>query len=106
MIGHMRTICGGILYDASFAICMKGKSVYAGTIHKRCQLVLKRLGLAERVAKLRSDLFFSPVPPSMQDKFCDYATVRRRARRVRSGAPSVFPVPSLSELNAPNFAII
>jgi hypothetical protein len=105
-MGHMRTMCDGKLYEASLAICMKDKSVYAGSIHKRCQLVLKRLGSAERVAKLRSDLFFSEVPPLMQDEFYDYATVRRRERRVRCGAASAFPVPSLSELNAPNLATI
>ena len=54
VMGHMRAIYDGKLYDASFATRC-GQGVYAETIQMRFQVAMKRLGLAERVAKLRSD---------------------------------------------------
>ena len=52
----------GKLYDASFETRMRGRGAYAETIQMRFQVAIKRLGLAERVAKLRSDLFVAPTP--------------------------------------------
>jgi DNA repair photolyase len=71
VIGHMRDMYDGKLYDASFATRMRGRGVYAETIQMRFQVAMKRLGLAERVAKLRSDLFVSPRQPSAQGDLFD-----------------------------------
>ncbi|MGB0569491.1 MAG: PA0069 family radical SAM protein [Paracoccaceae bacterium] len=68
---HMRAMYDGKLYDASFATRMRGRGVYAETIQMRFQLAMKRLGLAERVAKLRSDLFVAPRRPSAQGDLFD-----------------------------------
>ena len=57
VMGLMRAMYDGKLYDASFETLMRGRGVYAEMIQIRFQVVMKRLGLAKRVAKLRSDLF-------------------------------------------------
>ena len=61
----------GKLYDASFETRMRGRGVYAETIQIRFQVAMKRLGLAERVAKQRSDLFVAPRRPSAQGDLFD-----------------------------------
>lgn len=60
----MRAMYDGKLLDASFATRMRGRGDYAETIPKRFQFALKRFGLAERVAKLRSNLFVALSPDS------------------------------------------
>jgi hypothetical protein len=50
---------------------MRGRGVYAETIQMRFQVAIKRLGLAKRVAKLRSDLFVAPRRPSAQGDLFD-----------------------------------
>lgn len=71
VMGHMRAMYNGKLYDASFATRMRCRGVYSEMIQKRFQVALKRLGLAERLAKLRSDLFDAPFPPSAQGDLFD-----------------------------------
>ena len=71
VMGHMRAMYDGKLYDASFTTRMRGRGVYAETIQMRFQVAMKRLGLAERVAKLRSDLFVAPRRPSAQGDLFD-----------------------------------
>ena len=71
VMGHMRAMYDGKLYDASFATRMRGRGVYAETIQMRFQVAMQRLGLAERVAKLRSNLFVSPRQPSAQGDLFD-----------------------------------
>ena len=71
VMGHMRVMYDGKLYDASFATRMRGRGVYAETIQMRFKVAINRLGLAERVAKLRSDLFVAPRRPSAQGDLFD-----------------------------------
>ena len=67
----MRAMYDGKLYDASLETRMRGRGVYAETIQIRFQVAMKRLGLAERVAKQRSDLFVAPRRPSAQGDLFD-----------------------------------
>ena len=71
VLGHMRAMYDGKLYDASFDTRMRGRGAYAETIQMRFSVAMKRLGLAERVAKLRTDLFHAPRCPSAQGDLFD-----------------------------------
>ena len=71
VLGHMRAMYNGKLYDASFDTRMRGRGAYAETIQMRFSVAMKRLGLAERVAKLRTDLFHAPRCPSAQGDLFD-----------------------------------
>jgi hypothetical protein len=50
---------------------MRGRGAYAETIQMRFSVAMKRLGLAERVVKLRTDLFHAPRCPSAQGDLFD-----------------------------------
>lgn len=66
ILGHMRAMYDGKLYNPSFATRMRGKGEYAEILNQRFHIAIKRLGLAERVAKLRTDLFVPPHAPHAQ----------------------------------------
>jgi DNA repair photolyase len=71
VLGHIRALYNGKLYDTSFDTRMRGRGAYAVTIQMRFSVAMKRLGLAERVAKLRTDLFHAPRCPSAQGDLFD-----------------------------------
>ncbi len=66
VMARVRETHGGRDYDSGFFRRQSGQGEYAGMIRKRFRLACTRLGLAERVAPLRSDLFRVPPRPGDQ----------------------------------------
>ncbi|MFZ5961510.1 PA0069 family radical SAM protein [Thalassococcus sp. BH17M4-6] len=60
IMGHLRDMHGGKDYDARWHHRMRGSGPYAAVIAHRFELACKRLGLADRTAPLRTDLFAPP----------------------------------------------
>jgi DNA repair photolyase len=97
VMGLMRAMYDGKLYDASFETRMRGRGVYAEMIQIRFQVVMKRLGFAKRVAKLRSDLFL----PHADRRRRGICLIRRQCVGV-SGACAVAMRPGLLCHHCPN----
>jgi DNA repair photolyase len=57
---------GGKDYTPEWGVRQRGRGPYAEQIALRFRLAAKRLGLNERVNKLRTDLFQHPVPQGGQ----------------------------------------
>lgn len=60
IMGHVRAMHDGADYSAEWGARMKGSGVYADLVANRFQVAIKRLGLNDRVPKLRCDLFAVP----------------------------------------------
>ena len=60
VMGHVRDMHGGKDYDAEWGKRMRGRGPYAAILRARFKLACSRLGLAERLEPLRSDLFAVP----------------------------------------------
>lgn len=71
VLGHIRAMQGGKLYDANFGTRMRGSGPYADLIDNRFRVAVKRLGLATRVPKLCCDLFTPPRKASRQPDLFD-----------------------------------
>ncbi|MFN3938692.1 MAG: PA0069 family radical SAM protein [Gemmobacter sp.] len=61
VLGRLRQMRGGSDYDAEWFRRMTGQGVWSDLLHRRFETACARLGLARRLAPLRSDLF--RVPP-------------------------------------------
>jgi DNA repair photolyase len=66
VMARVREAHGGRDYDPEFGKRMRGEGHYAALIDQRFKLAVRRLGLAERLAPLRCDLF--RVPPRAGDQ--------------------------------------
>lgn len=66
VLGHIREMHDGKLYDANFGHRMRGSGTYAEMIEKRFQLAIKKLGLAHKVPKLNCADFLPPRKKSAQ----------------------------------------
>lgn len=62
VLGHLRTMHGGQLYQAHWGTRMRGSGPYAEMIEKRFRVAIKKLGLVERAPKLDCSLFQPPTP--------------------------------------------
>jgi DNA repair photolyase len=65
-INILRSMHGGKDYTPEWGVRQRGRGPYAEQIALRFRLAAKRLGLNERVNKLRTDLFQPPVPQGGQ----------------------------------------
>jgi DNA repair photolyase len=65
-INILRSMHGGKDYTPEWGVRQRGRGPYAEQIALRFRLAAKRLGLNERVNKLRTDLFQHPVPQGGQ----------------------------------------
>jgi DNA repair photolyase len=63
VMGRVREFHGGRDYDSRFGHRMTGQGVWATLLRRRVEVTRRRLGLAERMPELRTDLF---VPPGGQ----------------------------------------
>lgn len=61
ILGRVRELHGGKLYDAEFGKRMTGQGIWAQQMAARLQIARKRLGLNKNLAPLRSDLFAPPL---------------------------------------------
>jgi DNA repair photolyase len=68
VINILRSMHGGRDYISQFGVRQRGSGPYAEQIARRFQLATKRLGLGERVFKLRTDLFQRPASENGQLK--------------------------------------
>ena len=66
VINVLRTMHGGKDYTAEFGLRQRGTGPYAEQIALRFRLALKRLGMNERLLRLRTDLFEPPIAGSQQ----------------------------------------
>jgi DNA repair photolyase len=66
VMARLREMHGGRDYDPRWGHRMRGEGEYAEMIARRFRLACKRLGLAERTAPLRTDLFAKPLQPGDQ----------------------------------------
>ena len=66
VLSLMRSARGGKLYEAKWGERMVGDGPYAWMIGRRFELASQRLGLDERSAALRTDLFTPPASPGQQ----------------------------------------
>lgn len=66
VMGRVRELHGGRDYDPDFGTRMRGQGLWAELIHRRADLARKRLGLAEGLPALRTDLFAAPPKPGDQ----------------------------------------
>ena len=66
VMGRVRELDGGRDYDPEFGKRMRGQGLWADLIHRRADVARKRLGLAEGLPVLRSDLF--RLPPKAGDQ--------------------------------------
>ena len=71
VLGHIRDMHDGRLYDPQFGKRMRGSGPYAELVEQRFQVAIKKLGLAHRVPKLNCDLFQPPRKSSDQLDFFD-----------------------------------
>ncbi|MCT8160331.1 PA0069 family radical SAM protein [Pseudoruegeria sp. SHC-113] len=60
ILRRLREMHGGAVYDARFGHRMRGEGLHAELTQARFRAACKRLGLAERLPPLRSDLFAAP----------------------------------------------
>jgi DNA repair photolyase len=60
VMGRVRELHGGRDYDPEFGTRMHGQGLWADLIHRRADLARRRLGLAEGLPALRTDLFAPP----------------------------------------------
>lgn len=61
ILGRVRELHGGKLYEAKFGTRMTGQGIWAQQMRQRLDIARKRLGLDQRLPKLRCDLFKPPV---------------------------------------------
>ena len=61
VMARLREMHGGRDYDPRWGHRMRGEGVFADTLSTRFKLAVKRLGLAERLPPLRTDLFRPPI---------------------------------------------
>ena len=66
ILGRVRELHGGALYEATFGTRMTGQGIWADQMQARLKIARKRLGLAERLPPARTDLF--AVPPQVGDQ--------------------------------------
>ncbi len=66
VMGRVRELHGGRDYDPEFGKRMRGQGLWAELIHRRADLARKRLGMAEGLPPLRTDLFAPPPRPGDQ----------------------------------------
>ncbi|WP_299551338.1 PA0069 family radical SAM protein [uncultured Tateyamaria sp.] len=66
IMSRLREMHGGKDYDARWGHRMRGEGPYAEIVAHRFQVAIKRLGLKEKLAPMRTDLFRSPHEPSAQ----------------------------------------
>lgn len=66
VMARVREMHGGQDYDARWGHRMRGSGPYAEMLRARFKLTCKRLGLAQRLEPLRSDLFAVPARPGDQ----------------------------------------
>jgi DNA repair photolyase len=60
VMGRVRELHGGRDYDPEFGTRMRGQGLWADLIHRRADLARRKLGLAEGLTALRTDLFAPP----------------------------------------------
>jgi DNA repair photolyase len=60
VMARVRDLHGGRDYDPAFGRRMRGVGVWAGLMRRRFEAACARLGLAERMPPLRTDLFAAP----------------------------------------------
>lgn len=60
VLGRVRELHGGKLYEANFGTRMTGQGIWAEQMQARLNIARKRLGLAARLPPLRCDLFAPP----------------------------------------------
>ncbi len=61
ILGRVRELHGGKLYEAKFGTRMTGQGIWAEQMRQRLDIARKRLGLDQKLPKLRCDLFKPPV---------------------------------------------
>jgi DNA repair photolyase len=61
VMGHVRDMHDGAAYSAEWGTRMRGTGVYADLIAQRFHRARKKLGLQDKVASLRCDLFLPPL---------------------------------------------
>ena len=66
VMARVREVHGGKDYDAAWGRRLAGQGAHAGLLRQRFRLACARLGLAERVPPLRTDLFAVPPRPGDQ----------------------------------------
>lgn len=69
VLGHLRDMHNGALYSSEWFKRMRGQGALADMMERRFQLSIKRLGLVQKVKKLRTDLFCPPAPKGRQLEF-------------------------------------
>jgi DNA repair photolyase len=60
VMGRVRELHGGRDYDPAFGVRFRGQGVWADLMRKRFEVACARLGLAQRMPPMRSDLFAVP----------------------------------------------
>jgi DNA repair photolyase len=66
VMGRVRQMHGGHDYDATFGQRMTGQGVHADLMRRRFKSACKRIGLAEHLQRLRTDLFIRPAQDTAQ----------------------------------------
>ena len=66
IMGRVRELHGGKEYDPAFGTRMTGQGEWAKVMRQRFDLACRRLGLAQRLPPLRTDLFRPPPAPGDQ----------------------------------------
>lgn len=66
IMSRLHEMHGGKDYDARWGHRMRGEGPYAEIVAHRFQVAIKRLGLKEKLAPMRIDLFQPPLIPSAQ----------------------------------------
>lgn len=66
VMNRVRELHGGRDYDPEFGKRMRGQGLWAELIHRRADLARRRLGLADGLPALRSNLFRPPPKPGDQ----------------------------------------
>lgn len=66
VLGRVREVHGGKLYDARWGHRFRGQGVWADLLRKRVKVAAHRYNLAQELPELRTDLFTAPKPHSAQ----------------------------------------
>jgi DNA repair photolyase len=66
ILGRVRQLHGGKDYDPEFGVRMTGQGAWAAIHKQRFDLACRKLGLAQKLPPLRTDLF--RIPPSRGDQ--------------------------------------
>jgi DNA repair photolyase len=66
IIGRVRELHGGRDYDPEFGVRMTGQGAWAAIHKQRFDLACRKLGLAQKLPPLRTDLFRVPAGPGDQ----------------------------------------